>query len=85
MSAQSMAAQGEKTRAKILNKLGKKPKTAASIASALNLSQQYVQTVLNNAVSMKKAEKVKQGRSNLYREPTTTIASAYKSAGDILG
>ena len=83
MSAQSMAAQGEKTRAKILNKLGKKPKSAAAIAASLKLTQQYVQTVLNQATEQKKAEKVREGRAFLYREPATTIASAYKQVGSI--
>lgn len=81
MSASSMAAQGEKTRAKILKKLGKKGKTSKVIAEALDLSEAYVRSTLKAAVNTGKAKEEKVGRQVLFTASETSVAQAYKSVG----
>ena len=83
MSASTMAKQGEKTRAKILKKLGKRPKSVKTIAESLGLSEQYVRQTLSAAAQQGKATVKKYGRLGMFYSAVSesSVASAYKSVG----
>lgn len=69
MAAKDMAARGEKTRAKVLKALGKKPKSAAEVASKVGVSPGFVRKILVGFAGSRKVATAKKGNATLYSVP----------------
>ena len=81
MSASTMEQQGKKTTAKVLAKVGKKPKSATLIASQVVIKQRgtkktgplspaMARIILKELAHLGTIVSEKQGRENVYRLPT---------------
>lgn len=69
MAAKDMAARGEKTRAKVLKALGKKPKSAAEVAKKVGVSVGFARDILHDYVNFKKAVETKKGNTRMFALP----------------
>lgn len=69
MAAKDMAAQGEKTRAKVLKALGKKPKSAADVASKVGISIGLARKILMGFAGNRHVACGKRGNVNLFSVP----------------